>query len=93
MRSREGATQEEVAFKRQKAADFVVQLAVKRGVKLRPASVGRGVKQQEQHVLEDDAVPGLLLAQNPQLCESAEENSLEEVELAAQMLWYNDLAG
>lgn len=84
---REDATEEEAAYKRQIAADFAVQLATKRGVRLRPAAAGPVANMD----LGED-VPGLL-AQNPELREIDEEQSYELSEVAARMFWYDELAG
>ena len=84
---REDATEEEAAYKRQLAADFIIQLAAKRGTTLRPASVGPA-----QNIDLDEDVPGLL-AQHPELCDITEEKSYEISDMAARMLWYDELPG
>jgi hypothetical protein len=85
-RVREHTTEEQAECRRHLAADFLVHLAVKRGVKLRSASGGCW-----DHT-DDEDVPGLLLAQTQELSDIAEQNSFKEAATVAETLWYDSLA-
>jgi hypothetical protein len=69
----------ERAEERRKIAEFMLKLAIKRGTKLRPATVGSMQP-------ADEEVPGLLLAQNLEHGEVGETNNFEEASSMTEWL-------